>query len=283
MKNYLEYKNKLQGLKDVSETIKATEKIAARSIHFLEKEKELLELYTIEIEKILKRISFHLPFLLEHPLLRKKKAGRKTLIVITGDKGLVGGLWHKVINFSLLKRGEYKFFISIGKKGEMYLRDEGAVLYKSFQQFSDTPSKEEVSEITSFIFSEFEKENFSQVDIIYPRFLSLVEQNPAIIPFLPFDFSSSQSILKKPIGFPLFEPSPKAFFNQLLKKYIEVFFHRIAVEAKLSELSARIVSAEHAAAQTDELTKRLSVDYFKERRKTVTRRQIESFIVHKTL
>jgi len=116
----------------------------------------------------------------------------------------------------------------------------------------------------------------------------LANQVPNKVHFLPFDFSSAETFARKDVhfdqknqGLPLFEPSKQKTFDDLLDKYIGVVFRKIIFEAKLSELSARTVAMEHATAKTQEIIEKLHLKYAKNRRRTVTQRQLESFAAHK--
>jgi F-type H+-transporting ATPase subunit gamma len=275
------YKNQIQGVKDVSETVKTVEKIAASSVHFLKQKVSNLNAYATEVEKVLIRLSLFYQKK-DHLLLQKKYAGRKTLVILTGDKGLAGGLWHGVINTFLENAKQYQAIIMIGTKGENYLKEEKIPIIKLFTHFFDIPKKEEIEHVTDYIFNEFKKEVFSRVDILYPQFVSLAEQTPNFTQFLPFEFKLTKG-KKNGEGLPIFEPSKQKVFDKLLQKYIEIFFYKIIMETKLSELSARTVAMEHAATKTEELIQKLTLDYTKERRRIVTQRQLESFATHKII
>ncbi len=281
MKSYTVHKNQIQGIKDVSETVKTVEKIAASSVHFLKEEVANLNSYTIETEKILSRLSLFYQKK-DHPLLQKKHNGKKTLIIITGDKGLVEGLWHNVVNTFLDNAKQYQAVIVIGIKGENYLKEEDVPIIKSFTCFFDIPQKEEIEHITNYIFYEFVRGAFSRVDILYPKFISLASQKPNFIKFLPFEFNLPEE-QNNAGGLPIFEPSKQKIFDRLLQKYIGVFFYKIIMETKLSELSARTVAMEHAVTKTNDLVQKLTLDYTKQRRKIITQGQIESFVGHKIL
>ena len=121
MKSYIAHKNQIQGIKDVSETVKIVEKIAASSVHFLKKEVFSLNAYATKIEKMLIRLSLFYQKK-DNPLLQKKE-GRKILVILTSDKGLVGGLWHEVINTFLENAKQYKNIVMIGTKGENYIKE----------------------------------------------------------------------------------------------------------------------------------------------------------------
>ncbi len=290
MKSYIKYKNQTEGLEDVSETVKTVEKIAASAVHFLRQKVSALDAYTAETEKALARLSaFYLKE--DHPLLRKRRTGERALIVLTGDKGLVGGLWHKIVNAVLENSGRYQSFIMVGAKGEGYLKEENAPSWKLFAGFSDAPEEEEIKSVMDYIFGEFKKGKFSRIDIAHPKFVSLTRQEPVFTPFLPFEFGlaaeegSEEAGGGRAIGngLPIFEPSKQELFDELLRKYIGVFFRKIIMETKLSEFSARTVAMERAASKTGELIKKLKVGYAKERRRRITQGQLESFAAHKTL
>jgi len=281
MKSYIAYKNQIQGIKDVSETVKTVEKIAASSVHFLKQEVSHLSTYATELEKILDRLSqFYQKK--NHPLLQKKASGKEALVIITGDKGLVGGLWHEVVNAFLESDVQYKSVIVLGTKGENYLKEENVSITKSFTNIFNTLQQENVEHITDYIFEQFKKGEFSKMDILYPKFVSLAEQIPSFVPFLPFEFKLTKKE-KVSDGLPIFEPSQQKIFYELLQKYIGIFFHEIVMETKLSELSERTVTMEHASTKTDELIQKSTLDYTKQRRRIVTQRQLESFIAHKII
>jgi F-type H+-transporting ATPase subunit gamma len=287
MKAYMTYKNQVVGFRDVAETTKTVEKIAASYVHFLKSEVSNLNLYSTEIERMLARLSM---FYADDNcfLIRKKHRGGKALVVVTGNKGLVGGMWHMVISKFLEESSCYKSVIVVGEKGKRYLEEEGVKIIKSFSRFSNIPRRGEIEEINSYMLDELSKGIFSQVDILYPKFISIVEQKPLFVSFLPFKFNAfkdwnNDKQFSKDLGFPIFEPSKKSIFNRLLRKYIGIFLHKVILEAKLSELSARTVAMEHASAKTTDLIKKLIVDYAKQRRRVVTQKQLESFAVHKML
>jgi F-type H+-transporting ATPase subunit gamma len=279
MRTYSSYKNQVRGFQDVSETVKAVEKIAASMIHFLKIEVARLKEYEACIENELIYLS-SFGFEKSHPLLASTDAMGKALVVITGDKGLVGGLWHRILNLFLRRSSEYRSVIIIGGKGRSFLEEERAQILKSFPGFSSIPKQEEIDLVTSSIFEEFKKERFSKVDIIYPEFFSLADQKPVLIPFLPFDFNEKKKI-NPPPGFIIVEPSVKAIFDRLLQKYIAVCFYKIVLEAKLSEFSARTVAMEHANAKIKDFIRELVHSFRKEHHRLVTQRQIESFTAHK--
>lgn len=281
MKSSIAYKNEIRGFEDVSATVKLVEKIAASSVHRLKKEVANLNIHTTAIEAALSRLSLFYEAN-DHPLLQKR-TGKNALVILTAEKGLVGGLWHKIVNSYLENIKHYNFVIIIGAKGESYLKEENAPILKFFTGSAAIPLDEEIRPIVNYIFSEFTKGTFAQVDVLYPQFISLAEQQPTYVSFLPFNFKIKKYDYIRKNGLPIFEPSQKKIFNRFLENYISIFFNNIVMEAKLSELSSRMVAMERASSKTDELVKKIAFDYTKQRHLRTTQKQIESFAVHKIL
>ena len=310
MKTYIEYKSEISAFNDVLETVKTTEKVAASYIHILKQEVKNLEEYTSEIENLMARFSlFYTPE--QEPLFTKTKTKEKGVIVIAGDNGLVGSLYHNLITFFLAqeKKYNYDFVIVFGQKGRKYLEQEKIKVEYSFALPAAHFIDQDVQNMTKYVFSEFEKKNFPKIDIVYSKFLSLAQQEPVLLPFLPFDFERRrkeilanqnnnerestnsgtgkeglpQILANQSLGLPIFEPKKAKIFDWFLQKYVEIFFYRIIMEAKLSEFSARTVAMEQASKNTEKMIHDLMLTYFKQRRRIITQRQLESFSVHKLL
>lgn len=285
MKAYLKYKNRLEGLDNIYHALKAIEKDAASQLHSLRQQVENLNNYQTDISQTLSRlIPFYSPS--EHPLLTNKEEGSPALLFLTGNRGLVGGVWHQLTNKFLKHHSRKKIIIVIGSKGYKYLQEEGVTAEKKITDFSNIPKQKEIFPVEKYIFRKFQKGDFSKVEILYPKYVSLTKQIPKTTTFLPFKFeltkSDSDQKSKNVTGWPLFEPSKEAVFDHLLQGYIKIRLHKIILETKLSELSARTTTTEHGAEKTEEKTDKMRVQYRKERKQDNTQRQLESFVAHKT-
>lgn len=280
MKTYIAFKNEIEGLNNVFETVNAEEKIAASAVQSLKKEIISLNLFSEEVKKLLQYISLHYqPH--SHPLMNKDSKGGRALLILTGDKGLVSGLWHQVINESLKIIKSYQHVIVYGIRGKKYLEEENVHISKFFT--SNYPNEEDVDTLCEYFFNQFKKGAFSGVDILYPQFVSISKHRPQIIQFLPFEFHIGQTQAVESHGFPIFEPSKKKVFNMLLDKYIKIFFYKIFSETNLSKFSARTISMENARAKTKETIVKSIHSFNKQRHRLLTQRQLVSFGSHKNI
>lgn len=283
MEKYNFYKTEMEGLADVESTVRVIEKSAASHIHFLKKKVHALSEYKDKIQTMLRRLS-RFYWDTSHPLLSESNAGKKALLVMTGTKGIVGGLYHELTNEVVAKSYDYEYIWVIGEKGKKYLNEEGIQTEQLFAQFDfdGLPRNEEIKNMSADLFWRFQELKLKKIDVLYPSFVSLAEQRPAIIQFLPFEVKEEKfaSGSDTSDGLPIFEPSKKFIFDTLIKKYIAVSFMELVFETKLSEFAARTVTAESAVKETERLIKTFHREFLKAKHLTITQRQVESFSVH---
>lgn len=280
MKAYLSYRQQIAGFDDVRETVKIVEQVSASRIHVLKNRVTAMQSYTEEIERILARFTacYGRP---DNPYFYARGTDR-AVIILGGDSGLVGGLWHALVSKYLTARTAYERVYVVGNKCRQYLTEEQVPLTMAFDLPQDVPKKSDLEPITSVLFSGFLDGTIGSVDVIYPKFETIVVQTPTVLRLLPFTFAQQQSNAA-PAGLPIAEPSPKMFFTKTMALYVALFFYRLVSEAKLAEYSARTIETEHATEKTKDIIRALRLSYFKERRALFTAKQLESFVVHQHL
>ncbi len=279
MQTYKYYEDLTEAILGVGETVKIIEKISAGTARSLEDQVDQMKKYIQTIEMILARLLIFYRNN-QHPLLKNNSVhSKRALVIITGQKGLVGGLWQEVLEKFFENKNRYQALIVIGEKGKNKLQGLHINVNKFFvhpiQKEWSLSSQIATEGIMKYVLEHFYQGDFETVDVLYPQFHSLINQSPIITPLLPFQFDFKDSVSGD--GLPVFEQSKKRIFGKLLDKYIHSFFSAIILEAKLSELSARTVSMEYASNTTDKLIKKLNFQYHKNRRMIITQRQLENF------
>src|SRR5262249_1621693 len=73
----------------------------------------------------------------------------------------------------------------------------------------------------------------------------------------------------------VFEPNPEFVLSYLLPKYLDIYMYQVLLNAKASELSARMVSMKNATENAENLTKDLRLEYNKLRQGNITRELLE--------
>jgi F-type H+-transporting ATPase subunit gamma len=131
----------------------------------------------------------------------------------------------------------------------------------------------------------FLKGEVSAVDIVFPRFINTLTQQPATIPFLPIGKLSAATAgvnappeeLVRPATTEVFdfEPDEEIVLGALLPHSLNFQMHQILLETKASEQSARMVAMKNATDNAKQIIKDLTLEYNKLRQANITKELLE--------
>ncbi len=221
-----------------------------------------------------------------HPFLEKREGGKRCVIVISTDKGLCGGL------NSILMREAAKFssdakFIAAGRKASQFLARTKRALVAEFT-YKDAPLFSEARAISKFAQDLFLKGEVDQVDVLYTKFISTLNQKPEVLQLLPIGeikpvtagigatSAPASSLASEPSsGEFLFEPSQEQVLGGLLPHSLNFQVYQILLEAKASEHSARMVAMKSATDNAKQFIKDLTLEYNKLRQANITKELLE--------
>ncbi len=280
MDTFATHNKKLAGYKDVSDTVKIIEKIAASQLHELQKKTTSLSEYTKHILALLVRMHkltrFATPDL--YPVFTTP---RSLLVIITGDKGLVGDLWRRL--FDVYVEDVQQDMLIIGKKGaQHWIESVGQVTHYSFA--GRIPTSDELCSLAKLLDEHVDTGMYNTISTLHIHPTSLVEQNPVLTPLLPIDMANIEPDVIDPVAseYPIVDGSLLSLQKTLYKKYLSNRLQQIILETAVSEYSARTVAMEHASTKTDEANKRLIMVYSRDRRQRETQKQLERFATKHT-
>src|SRR5204863_9037145 len=111
----------------------------------------------------------------DHPLLAKRDAGKRLLVLITSDRGLAGPLNTNTIRFAARAITEHRGdlgVVSVGRKGRDAMRRARVPLTAHFEGFGDRPTFGDVLPLTRLIVESYVSGEVNRVDIVYSHFVS---------------------------------------------------------------------------------------------------------------
>jgi F-type H+-transporting ATPase subunit gamma len=213
----------------------------------------------------------------DHPLLAKREGGRRLVVLITTDRGLAGPLNTNTIRFAakeiIEETAELKV-VTVGRKGRDAMRRSRVPLEATFEGFGDRPTFGDVLPLARLVTDGYVDGTFSQVDLVYSRFVSTLTQKPVADRLLPVEPSSDADQ-----GIPgaqfIFEPDPATVLEALLPRYVATRIFQAVLEAKASEESSRMVAMKNATENAEDLIEDLTLAYNKVRQANITREMIE--------
>jgi F-type H+-transporting ATPase subunit gamma len=217
-----------------------------------------------------------------HPLLAVRKVNKRAVILVAADKGLCGALNTNLFRLAAEFDPETTIFIAAGRKAAQFIARTRRKLVAEFS-YADTPRFPEARAISAFARDLFLKGEVDEVQIIATRFENTLTQYPLCLEFLPVGELKALKIpgarpeaeLAADITESLFEPSPEAVLEYLLSHYLDIFVYQVMLNAKASELSARMVSMKNATDNAQNLIRDLTLEYNKLRQGNITRELLE--------
>ena len=267
-KKFIQLTKQVEELKDLKDTFRAIEKISAGYLHFLRQRTQALNKYAetlITFSSLLNYQHFKSPFLI-------RRQGRKLIFIITSNKGNCGGLFHKLIDFSI-NEITWKDEVAVyGNRGRRLLKEKGIKVNYYFEGEEIIFQKERFEKIKEFLTDKYLKKQISEIAIVYPKFVHLTKFRPTVFKFLPIQRSELIEVLQ-PIESRevIYEPSYAQVVEYFLKEYLEVELLSKFFETRLCELLARTIFMEEAQEKIDCITKKLIHNALKLRKLEITK------------
>merc|ERR1719343_695032 len=251
----------------------------------------------------------------DSPLTSIRPVKSVLLVVVTGDRGLCGGYNNYIIKKAVARIQELSEsgvnckILTIGSKGTTYFkrRSDKYNLSKQFM-LGGAPTTKEAQEMADEIFSEFVSAEVDKVELLFTKFVSLINSQPSIQTLLPMarsgelcdingkcvDFAEDEvfrlttkdgkmSVTRDKIdadtsqldGSLVFEQEPSQILDALLPLYMVSTVLRSLQESLASELAARMNAMNSASDNAAELRKTLSLVYNRQRQAAITSQLIE--------
>merc|ERR1711871_127166 len=251
----------------------------------------------------------------ESPLTDIRPVKTVLLVVVTGDRGLCGGYNNYIIKKAVSRvqdlndLGVGVKILNIGRKGATFFKRR-ADKYSLSQQFllGGTPTTKEAQAMADAIFSEFVAREVDKVELLFTKFVSLINSQPTIQTLLPMsrsgelcdingncvDFAEDEvfrlttadgkmSVQREKIAINtsqldfslIFEQEPSQILDALLPLYMNSTILRSLQESLASELAARMNAMSSASDNAAALRKTLSLVYNRKRQAAITSQLIE--------
>lgn len=285
MRNYRTFLKQSKDVFDVSETIRLEEKVAISDYHRLRKEVSSVKDYARVLLDQLE--NFEVEESEVPSAFRRNEFGGKILLVIGGEKGLVGDTHHRLLEKLSKLQNNYSEVYVVGRKMARMMSEAGYenVYLDEFSEGKVNALKMAETILTMFVEGRGVSSD-GPVDVLYPSFVSVMEYVPTLRRVLPpvkqKDFRQESKDGSEYMD-ALYEPSRKRIFLWVLQRYMEVALYEILIEAQLSILTARMLSMENAATQAEGIATNLKASYSRERKREISQRQIEIFVAHSVL
>jgi len=278
-------RRRIRSVKNTAQITKAMQMVAASKMRRAQQAALAGRPYASLLNEVLGNVSFHAGDF-SHPLMEKREARKRAVIIIATDKGMCGALNSNVMREAAKLEKDTTVYITAGRKAAQFIARTKRNLAAEFT-YKDAPLFGEARAISKFARDLFIKGEVDQVDVLFTRFISTLAQRPELRPFLPVGEIKPVSVGMS-VGISpdeekfmhgatefLFEPDVQQVLGALLPHSLNFQLYQILLEAKASEQSARMVAMKNATENANQLIKDLTLEFNKLRQANITKELLE--------
>ena len=210
-----------------------------------------------------------------HPLLEKREPRKITLLHMTPDRGLTGGLTSNLNRRAaqfILEEGIPVNSVTVGRKARDFMVRHGQELRAVFTDLGDNVGLAELLPIARIVMDDYMSGGTDRVYMLFSTYVSTVTQRPTLQQLLPVEASPTEGL--RHVSY-IFEPDGLTVLAQLLPRFVEMQVYQAMLEAIASEQSARMVAMRNATDNAKEMVDSLTLELNKARQESITRELLD--------
>ncbi|HEP4630092.1 TPA: F0F1 ATP synthase subunit gamma [Streptococcus pyogenes] len=211
----------------------------------------------------------------DNPMLVSRPVKKTGYIVITSDKGFVGGYNSKILKSVMDMITEYHAdgdyeIISIGSVGSDFFKARGMNVAFELRGLADQPSFEQVRQIISQSVDMFVNEIFDELYVCYNHHVNSLTSQVRVQQMLPIsDLVADEAAEEGVTGFEL-EPNRHDILDQLLPQFTESLIYGAIIDAKTAEHAAGMTAMQTATDNAKNVINDLTIQYNRARQAAIT-------------
>ncbi|HEO2325735.1 TPA: F0F1 ATP synthase subunit gamma [Streptococcus agalactiae] len=213
----------------------------------------------------------------DNPMLASRPVKKTGYIVITSDKGLVGGYNSKILKEMMDTITDYHTenddyaIISIGSVGSDFFKARGMNVSFELRGLEDQPSFDQVGKIIAQAVEMYKNELFDELYVCYNHHVNSLTSQVRMQQMLPIkeldaDEASEDRVIT---GFEL-EPNREVILEQLLPQYTESLIYGAIIDAKTAEHAAGMTAMQTATDNAKNVINDLTIQYNRARQAAIT-------------
>ncbi|HEY4578485.1 MAG TPA: ATP synthase F1 subunit gamma [Savagea sp.] len=271
MASLRDIETRITSTKKTSQITKAMQMVSASKLARAEQNAKSFVPYMNKIEEVVDAIG-NATRDSGHPMLTSRPVKKTAYIVVTSDRGLVGGynsnILRKVVK-TIAERHQSKeevVIIALGRKGFEFFNRLGYNVVDSVLGISDHPKFFEVKDLAKRAVGMFTDGTVDEVYLYYNHFISAISNEATERQLLPLTNLSSASA----VSTYEFEPSAEEILETLLPQYAESLIYGAVLDGKASEHASSMTAMQTATDNAKELIDDLTLLFNRARQAAIT-------------
>jgi F-type H+-transporting ATPase subunit gamma len=273
MPSTLDLRRRIKSVKNTAQITKAMQMVAAAKMRKAQAAALAGRPYQEMLARVLAAVKGRVDPA-SHDLLAVRPIKRELILIFSTDKGLCGPLNTNLFRELPGADGEKTEFAVMGRKAVQFVARTRRNLTADFP-LKDPVHFSDIRPIAKFASDKFISGEVDQVRVLYPRFVNTLTQQSVLRNLLPIPAEELDVEGERTQGEYLFEPDVHAVLDAILPHYIAFQLFQIALNARASEHSARMVAMKNATDNAQQLIKDLTLEYNKVRQENITTELLE--------
>lgn len=270
-------KTKIASTKNTSQITNAMQMVSAAKLGRSEEAARNFQVYAQKVRKLLTDILHgNGAGASTNPMLISRSVKKTGYIVITSDRGLVGGYNSSILKAVMELKEEYhpdcKGFemICIGGMGADFFKARGIQPLYELRGLSDQPSFDQVRKIISKTVEMYQNELFDELYVCYNHHVNTLTSQMRVEQMLPIvDLDPNEADEEYSLTFEL-ETSREEILEQLLPQFAESMIYGAIIDAKTAENAAGMTAMQTATDNAKKVINDLTIQYNRARQAAIT-------------
>ncbi|HHQ8399527.1 TPA: F0F1 ATP synthase subunit gamma [Streptococcus pneumoniae] len=270
-------KTKIASTKNTSQITNAMQMVSAAKLGRSEEAARNFQVYAQKVRKLLTDILHgNGAGASTNPMLISRSVKKTGYIVITSDRGLVGGYNSSILKAVMELKEEYhpdgKGFemICIGGMGADFFKARGIQPLYELRGLADQPSFDQVRKIISKTVEMYQNELFDELYVCYNHHVNTLTSQMRVEQMLPIvDLDPNEADKEYSLTFEL-ETSREEILEQLLPQFAESMIYGAIIDAKTAENAAGMTAMQTATDNAKKVINDLTIQYNRARQAAIT-------------
>ncbi|HGJ1280765.1 TPA: F0F1 ATP synthase subunit gamma [Streptococcus pneumoniae] len=270
-------KTKIASTKNTSQITNAMQMVSAAKLGRSEEAARNFQVYAQKVRKLLTDILHgNGAGASTNPMLISRSVKKTGYIVITSDRGLVGGYNSSILKAVMELKEEYhpdgKGFemICIGGMGADFFKARGIQPLYELRGLADQPSFDQVRKIISKTVEMYPNELFDELYVCYNHHVNTLTSQMRVEQMLPIvDLDPNEADEEYSLTFEL-ETSREEILEQLLPQFAESMIYGAIIDAKTAENAAGMTAMQTATDNAKKVINDLTIQYNRARQAAIT-------------
>ncbi|CAJ1186718.1 F0F1 ATP synthase subunit gamma [Companilactobacillus nantensis] len=286
----MDIKRRISSTKKTGQITRAMQMVSGAKLSRIEKKSIAYQLYAKKVEDIVRHLTAADVFkelsvaddstdpLSLNSLLKVREVHKTAYVVITSDRGLVGGYNSNILKammdlFQKKYKGDKSKFtiISLGATGTEFFKARGFDVSYEYRGLPDIPTVKDITPIMKTILQMYQAELFDEIDICHNHHVNSLVSNFTTDKLLPLTEPDDVTAEEQQVATEyITEPNPKAVLSAIVPQYIECLVLGAMMDAKTAEHAASVTAMKSATDNADDLISSLSLHYNRARQAQIT-------------